>query len=121
MPWGPRRPCSCPLEPSAISVRTRSTPGPAQLARDHANARLLGESLVGIPGIEVDLETVQVNMVHCRVRADGRTEDGLVDHLGRLGFDVDPPTAMAIRFVTSREVDRDDIVDLVTAVEQSMS
>jgi len=95
--------------------------GPSQLARDHANARLLAELLVAIPGIKVDLENVQINMVYCRVSCEGHTEDGLVDHLDRLGFDVYPPTAIGIRFVTSREVDHDDVRNLAEAVVQYMS
>ncbi len=34
-----------------------------RLAEDHANARLLAEGLANIPGLDVDLETVQTNMV----------------------------------------------------------
>ena len=34
-----------------------------RLADDHANARLLAEGLASIPGLAVDLETVQTNMV----------------------------------------------------------
>lgn len=92
--------------------------GPAQLVRDHANAQLLAELLAAIPGIEVDPEQVRINLVFCRVCADGRTEVGLVDHLLCLGFDVFPPTASGIRLVTSREVDHDDVRQLVRAVKQ---
>jgi len=35
----------------------------ARLDEDHANARFLAEGLAGLPGIEVDMETVQTNMV----------------------------------------------------------
>ncbi len=95
--------------------------GPAQLEADHAHARFLAERLAEIRGIEVDVASVQINMVYCRVSATDRTEDGLVDHLERVGFDVYPPTAIGIRFVTSREVDREDVHQLANAVEQYMS
>ncbi|GAG63128.1 unnamed protein product, partial [marine sediment metagenome] len=35
-----------------------------RLGEDHKNARILGEGLVDIGGIKVDLETVQTNMVY---------------------------------------------------------
>lgn len=45
-----------------------------RLREDHANARRLAEALAGIPGIEVDLETVQTNTVVFRV-VDRRFND----------------------------------------------
>src|SRR5690606_1992869 len=34
-----------------------------RLAEDHAHARLIAERLVGVPGVELDLATVQTNIV----------------------------------------------------------
>ena len=48
------------------------------------------------------------------------TLEAVVSDLDRLGFDVYPPTAIGIRFVTSREVDHDDVQQLVRAVDQYM-
>ena len=38
-----------------------------RLAEDHENARLLAESLAELPGLRVDLEAVQTNMVYAEV------------------------------------------------------
>jgi threonine aldolase len=92
--------------------------GPAQLARDHANARLLAELLAAIPGVRIDLERVQTNLVWVHVAADGRTEEGLVEFLADRGFDVYPPHWMGVRFALSREVAADDVRDLARAVAE---
>jgi len=44
-----------------------------RLAEDHANARLIAEAIAGLPGIRLDLATVQTNIVVFRL------EDGVPD------------------------------------------
>ena len=46
---------------------TRSTTISTRLAEDHANARLLAERLAGVRGVELDLATVQSNIVIFRM------------------------------------------------------
>lgn len=41
-----------------------------RLAEDHVHARQLAEGLAAIPGVEVDLETVQTNLVFVRLTGD---------------------------------------------------
>jgi threonine aldolase len=87
-----------------------------RLAEDHANARLLAEGLAEVPGIKVDLGTVQSNIVLFDVTDVGA---GLVEFLAALadrgvrlagGPVWDGPIARSeIRAVTSFEVNRDDI------------
>lgn len=90
--------------------------GPEWIARDHANARLLAGLLSEIPGIVIDPEKVQINLVFLHVDAPGRSEQGLVDHLDRAGFNVYPPHWMGVRLALSREVDEQDVRDLAAAV-----
>ena len=49
-----------------------------RLADDHANARRLAEGLAETPGLEVDLEAVQTNMVFVDVVTPGLDAPGLV-------------------------------------------
>lgn len=44
-----------------------------RLAEDHANAKLLAEGLAAIPGIEIDLSTVETNIVYFRVTNESAT------------------------------------------------
>jgi threonine aldolase len=43
--------------------------GPARLAADHANARLLAAAVAELPGVEIDLAAVRTNIVVFRVTA----------------------------------------------------
>lgn len=45
--------------------------GPQLLVEDHARARRLAEGLTGLPGLSLDLATVQTNMVYLRVEGPG--------------------------------------------------
>ena len=78
---------------------------PARLHEDHANARLLAERLTRLPGIELDLRTVQSNIVIFSLRG-GRDAEEVVralKHRGVLAGSVGPH---AVRFVTHHDVDR---------------
>ncbi len=76
-----------------------------RLADDHANARLLAEGLADIAGLEVDLETVQTNMVFVDVVAPGFDAPGLVACLAGRGVRVGVVGPARLRFVTHKDVD----------------
>jgi threonine aldolase len=97
------------------------TEGLARLHEDHENAALLGGLIGEIPGMVIDLGDVQTNMVICRVEKEGRTEQGLSDHLNAAGFNAYPPHWWGLRFVTSLEVDEDDVRALAAAIAEYMS
>jgi threonine aldolase len=97
------------------------TEGVARLAEDHLNARRLAEALAAVPGVRVDLEQVQTNMVFLRVQAPDRSEAGLVDFLNGRGFAVYPPIWWGIRLVTSSRVDAADCTALAEAVAVYMA
>ena len=95
--------------------------GIERLAEDHANARLLAELLAKIPGIVLDLDKVQTNMVFCRVSKPGRTEEGLIRFLDERGFNNYPPAPWGLRFVTSYEVNADDVREFAKAAAEYMT
>jgi threonine aldolase len=81
-----------------------------RLAEDHANARLLAEGLAGLPGIDVNLDAVETNMVF--VGMDGQVAEGLRAHLAHEGIVIGAPAKGAhatLRLVTHRDVERADI------------
>jgi threonine aldolase len=96
------------------------TDGVKRLHEDHDNASKLVESLANIPGMVVEPGSVQINLVFCHVKKDDRTEGGLVEHLDARGFNSYPPAYYGLRFVTSSEVDADDVQALVEAVAEYM-
>jgi threonine aldolase len=79
-----------------------------RLALDHANARLLAERLAGLMGIEIDLATVQTNIVifHLAERApDAAT---IVARACEAGVLVSAFAARTVRAVTHLDVSRED-------------
>ena len=85
-----------------------------RLAEDHANARRLAEGLARLPGISTDLSTVQTNIVIFRVRRPADAEDLTRGCLARkIKIHAIGPTA--IRCVTHKDVDADDITRALDA------
>ena len=84
------------------------TEGPKGLAEDHANARLLAEAVGQIEGVEIDLGTVETNIVIFKLTEGGAPEfvSGLKDR-GVLASALGPD---AVRLVTHRDVSRADCV-----------
>jgi len=79
-----------------------------RLAEDHANARLLGEGLAGIPGISVDLDTVETNMVYFDPTGTGLTADEFVVRLEERGVLTLESGTTSLRFVTHLDVSREE-------------
>jgi threonine aldolase len=78
---------------------------PARLHEDHANARLLAETLSNIEGVAIDLDAVETNIVIFKLSGDVHGAE-LVSRLktrGILASTVGPNT---IRLVTHHDVDR---------------
>lgn len=77
-----------------------------RLADDHRNARRLAEGIAALPGIKVDVEAVQTNMVYFE------TEDPAGDFVEKLAAERVRCIATAphrIRMVTHHDVDAEDI------------
>ncbi len=96
----------------------------ARLAEDHAHARTLGEGLAGLPAISVDLASVQTNIVILRVaRPAGRAAsvtatDELVKGCAARKVKIHPIGPTAIRCVTHKDVDADDIARALDAFRE---
>jgi threonine aldolase len=77
-----------------------------RLEEDHQNARALAEGLVEIPGLAVDLSTVQTNIVVVELTSERMTQEEVVAGLGERGVLVVPWTEGRIRLVTHYGVER---------------
>jgi len=91
-----------------------------RLAEDHANARLLAEELEETGSLEVNLETVQTNMVMVDVSKTNRTGEQWSKELLAKGIKVNPVGPYVLRFVTHKDVSREDIINTVRAIRESV-
>ncbi|HET7340133.1 MAG TPA: GntG family PLP-dependent aldolase [Methylomirabilota bacterium] len=94
-----------------------------RLAEDHVNARRLAEALAAIPGLDVDLDSVQTNIVIVRVSrgdrgASVKATEALVAGCAARKVKVHAMGPAAIRCVTHKDVDADDIRRAIDAFRE---
>lgn len=80
-----------------------------RLADDHENAKYLAESLNDIDGIDIDLDTVQTNIVILDIAKSGRTVPDVLAALKEKGVLAVQFGATTIRCVTHLDVSGNDI------------
>lgn len=89
----------------------------SRLEDDHHNARLLAEGLAALPGIKINLDRVQTNIVVAGV--NGRFTAGqLVEMLGARGIKCFTFGPNLIRLVTHLDVTREDIRHTLAVAEE---
>ena len=79
-----------------------------RLAEDHENAKLLGQLLAEIEGLEAVTEP-QINILFVRVTKDGLDENAFVEKLAEKGVRTYPPEDGLLRFVTHQGIGEEDI------------
>jgi threonine aldolase len=79
----------------------------ARLAEDHANARLLAEGLMGVRGIDLDIATVQTNIVIFRTKEGAPDAATVVARAKEQGVLVGAFAARTVRAATHLDVTRD--------------
>jgi threonine aldolase len=95
-----------------------------RLAEDHANARRLAEGIAKLPGIRVDLASVQTNIVIFHVDRGGgretsaRATQELVAGCAARKVKVHGIGPASIRCVTHKDVDADDVRRAVEALRE---
>ena len=90
-----------------------------RLGEDHVNARLLAERLAGLRGVELDLATVQSNIVIFHMAKNAPDAATIVARAQELGVLVSAFAARTVRAVTHLDVSRDQCrraADLLAAV-----
>jgi threonine aldolase len=80
---------------------------PARLGEDHANARLLAEVVAGSLAAEIDMATVQTNMVIFKLRSGGDAA-AFCAALNEKGVAAGALGPRVVRFVTHFDVSRED-------------
>ena len=92
-----------------------------RLVDDHANARSLAAGLAQIPGIAIDLSTVQTNIVMFDVSALGMSASQFASELAQEGVRVTTRPPYGIRAVLNRHVDSDGVRRALAAVNDVCS
>jgi len=81
----------------------------ARLAEDHANARILAEGLANVPGVDIDPQQVESNIVVADVSTIGMSTQAFVERLRAENIRIAAVGPSTVRAVTSYEVSRGDV------------
>lgn len=89
-----------------------------RLQEDHRHARLLAEALASIPGIKLDRDAVQTNIVIFDAAETGRAVAEILQQLKEKGVLVVPFGGTRIRAVTHLDVNQKDIEVAVRVIQE---
>jgi threonine aldolase len=90
-----------------------------RLSDDHANAKMLARAIAGIPGIVIDPEKVETNIIVFDVA--GLTADQMVERLKDRGLLANTIGPQTVRFVTHKDVSREQCESAVALVKDAVS
>ncbi|MDI6600731.1 MAG: low-specificity L-threonine aldolase [Thermoanaerobacteraceae bacterium] len=88
-----------------------------RLAEDHENARILADGLANIKGININMETVQTNIIVFSIEGLGINGDRFVSMLYDRGIKANGSPDYGMRFVTHKDVQREDVYTVLKAVQ----
>lgn len=94
---------------------------PPRLAEDHANARRLAEGVAELPGVKIDPERVQTNIVIFDVAATGLAADEICARLRDAHGVLASGFGNSIRMVTHYDVSRGDIERALEGLKEVVS
>ena len=80
-----------------------------RLADDHANARRLAQGLAELPGLEVDLESVQSNIIMFTLTSTGWPAESFLQAMQAKGVKFSSVAGRQFRLVTHYGVESADI------------
>ena len=91
--------------------------GPRAMADDHARARRLAEEIAALPGILLDAQSVETNIV--MARTSGPRAEEIKKELAAEGVLIHAIGRDAVRFVTHRDLDEEDLDRAVLAMRKA--
>jgi len=91
-----------------------------RLAEDHANARHFAELITKIPGIRVDLDSVQTNMIFFDTGDSGVSAPEVGERLLALGVRIGDLDDTVMRAVTHIDVDRAGVEEAASALRKAV-
>jgi len=93
--------------------------GPGRLHEDHAHARILAETLAGIEGVSIDLDSVETNIVIFRLTGKVKATE-LVARLKSRNILASTLGPEMVRLVTHRDVNRADCETAAAALSEEI-
>ena len=91
-----------------------------RLHEDHDKARRLAARLHDLPGVKLDMATVQTNMVLFELHRDDMTAPELCERLADYDIKTAARSDVEIRFVTHRDITFDDTDKVCTALGDAL-
>jgi threonine aldolase len=93
-----------------------------RLAEDHANARRLAEGLADMPGVTIDLDRVQTNIVFFNLTSEVKvSSEAIVQRMFEHKIKIlDSGPSRRFRFVTHAWVDRSDVDHTLLALKSAL-
>lgn len=92
-----------------------------RLREDYENALFMGKELSRIPGIKVNVEDIQINMVFFDMSETGYDSNKLVEEFYKKGIKINPEENGKMRFVTNYWVSKEDIPYVVNTLKEIIS
>ncbi len=89
-----------------------------RLKEDHENAKRLAKGIEGVPGISINADEVETNLVYFTVTKKGWTARQAADALKKEGVLVSVPGTQMIRAVTHLDVSRQDIEEAIEIIQK---
>lgn len=86
-----------------------------RLGEDHARARRLAEALEAVPGITVDMRSLDINMVFLQMDTS-LSDEAVTDYCRECGILIYPPENGHLRLVTHYWIGDDDVAKTVEAL-----
>lgn len=99
----------------ALNVMTK------RLEEDHANAKYMAEKLSQIPGVELDMGSVQINMVFFKLNKSKQMIDILPEKMLEKGIRINGYEDGEFRFVATNDVTKDQIDFAISALDKIIS
>ena len=90
----------------------------AGLKNDHDNARLLAEKLNEIEGISIDINKVHTNIINVDFSNFGLNTTQLIPKFAEKGLLAGPRNDKVIRFVTHKDVTKEDVFQAVNIIKE---
>lgn len=87
---------------------------------DHENAKYMAKRLMGIPGIKLTHENVQINMVFFDIEETGVSSEKLVNVLFEKGIKINGIEGGYMRYVTNNDVTKEDIDYTIQCMKEIM-
>jgi threonine aldolase len=91
-----------------------------RLADDHRNARRLAEGLAQMPGLTVDVDAVETNIIMMYVTDPAIDPKRFVSELAQRGVKIGSPYGERVRIVTHYQFDAADVDHVLRAAEAAL-